>query len=147
VRKRIRDDFTLRLPLQPVIANRACGVERRFDVSGFEPLVTLLRVVAPDAGEAVGLQLQTHERPGLALDVSAGLTDAVYFVRDTGQVLHVVSHLVRDDVGVGEVATTTEPSLHLFCSEKVSDLFSRTVDRGQTGIYFFQTRKADRSMY
>ena len=58
VREGLGHDRALRLALQRVVADLRGGVERRLDVARLEaPALLLLRTGRPDAGEAVGLQL------------------------------------------------------------------------------------------
>ena len=64
--------------------------------------------VRPDAGEAVGLQLDAHaQRVGLRL-AAARPRIASTLPRDAHQVLHVVADLVRDHVGLRELAGRAE---------------------------------------
>src|SRR5580700_7005598 len=53
-------DVALHLFLQAVVADRGRGLQRLVDVAGFEEVVLALGAVGPDAGEAVGLQLDAH---------------------------------------------------------------------------------------
>lgn len=88
--------------LQPVVADRACGVQAFLDIAGLEDLPRAVRMVRPDAGETIGLQLQPH-REGVALRLAHPLAHRVHFLGDPQQGLHVVADLVRDHVGLGEV--------------------------------------------
>ena len=70
-------------------------------------------MVRPDAGEAVGLQLQPHrELVGLLL-ASRAAARRCTFSRDAEQVLHVVADLVRDHVRLREIARRAEAPLEL----------------------------------
>ena len=90
-----------------------------------------LRVVGPDAGEAVGLELLPHReriafrvgRPGAARQCTCS--------REAEQVLHVVPHLVRDHVGLREIAGRLEPLAQLVVEREVDVhlLVSRAVER------------------
>ena len=77
------------------------GVERVLDVAGLED-VALLRRVPPDAGEAVGLEL--HADGERVLEVGALLLRLAHLLVDAEDVLHVVADLVREHVGLREVA-------------------------------------------
>ncbi|MNG26148.1 hypothetical protein D3C84_1111000 [compost metagenome] len=59
--KRVRYHPTLTLLLQAVVANGVGGVQGFFDIAGFQPVQTLLRMVGPDPGQAIGLQFLAHE--------------------------------------------------------------------------------------
>ena len=58
-------------------------------------------VVGPDAGEAVGLQLELHRKSAAARSVP--LLRFLHLRQDAEQVLHVMADLVRDHVGPGEI--------------------------------------------
>src|SRR4029079_15499908 len=55
VREGLGNDRALRAALQGVAADLGRGVQRLFDVALLEDLARRLGIVAPDAGEAVGL--------------------------------------------------------------------------------------------
>src|ERR1700719_829590 len=56
----IGHDIALHLFLQPVVADRGGGLQRLVDVARLKEVVLLLGAVRPHAGEAVGLQLDSH---------------------------------------------------------------------------------------
>src|SRR5262249_29602458 len=112
VGKAIGRDAAGRHALQPIVADRGGRLQSFIDVAGLELHLTtigaagLRRSVSPDAGQAVGLQLEAHRqriRGGrlLLLRGSEALLDA-------GQPLHVMADLVRDDVGAREIAGRAE---------------------------------------
>src|SRR5512139_3221959 len=100
-------DLALAAPLQRVVADLRGGVHRLFQVALLEPVLAALRVVRPHAGETVGLQLDANG-DGVHLRLADTPAHAFDLGRDAEQVLHVVAHLVRDDVGLREVARRTE---------------------------------------
>src|SRR5580700_4417355 len=53
-------DVALHLLLQPVVADRGCGLQRLIDIARIEEVAFLLGAIGPNAGEAVGLQLDAH---------------------------------------------------------------------------------------
>ena len=55
------------------------------------------------AGIAVGLQLHLHLN-GVRFRASYARLHAANLIGNTGDGLHMMSHLVRDDIGGGEVA-------------------------------------------
>ena len=61
VRERVRHDVPHGLHLDFIIADGACGIQGLFDVTFFKDQVTLLGLVSPDAGIAVGLQSRATE--------------------------------------------------------------------------------------
>src|SRR3954453_2068080 len=110
VRPRLRVDLALELLLEAVVADRRCGVESVGDV-GLRQLGDVSRAhrtVRPDAGEAVGLQLEVDTaalRPGDALANPA---------HGAEQVLHVVAVLMSNDVGLRKrPAGRAEPGAQL----------------------------------
>ena len=111
------DDVALAALLQRVVADRRGRIERLVDVAGIEDAL-LIGLVAPDAGEAIGLKLEAHgERVRLRLArVPPGQVD---FGQDAEEVLHVVADLVRDHVGLGEVAGRAELALELVVEGEV----------------------------
>src|SRR5262245_4555128 len=66
VREAIRHHVTRRHPLQSIVANRRRGAQALLDVAGVELHLMvrgapgLRRGMTPDAGEAVGLQLEAN---------------------------------------------------------------------------------------
>src|SRR5258706_5160248 len=54
--ERVRNDITLRLPLQSIVTDRGSCRHRCFNVRRLNKLPFLLGTVCPDAGEAVRLQ-------------------------------------------------------------------------------------------
>ena len=57
--ERVGHDITLAFALQPVVADRAGGVQALFDVAFFQGIALAMRVVGPYAGEAVRLQFHS----------------------------------------------------------------------------------------
>ena len=53
--KRVRHHSTLTLLLQAIITDGVGRVQGLFDVTRFQPVQALLRMVGPDAGQAVSL--------------------------------------------------------------------------------------------
>src|SRR6266576_7361565 len=89
--------------LQCVVADRRRGSQRRLHVAGVEELQALLRAVRPYPGEAVGLQLHLDlEMVRLRLPHAA--LQLLRLGQDAEQVLHMMTELVGDYVGLGELA-------------------------------------------
>ena len=63
--------------------------------------------VSPDAGEAVGLQFDT-DRHLVGLGLAHLLPHLVELRQHADEVLHVMADLVRDHVGLGEIARRAE---------------------------------------
>jgi len=89
--------------LESIVADRSSGSQRFIDVAGFDDVFGAIGIMRPDTGEEVSLKLEANGEA-----VEFGLADAaarrLHFVGDAEQVLHVMSDLVRDDVGLGEIA-------------------------------------------
>src|SRR5688572_15333799 len=96
--------------LQAIVADRGGGSERFVDVAGFEQ-VTALGRVTPDAGEAVGLELEPDGEAAGAFALAA--RRAMHLVARAELVLQVVTDLVRDHVRLGEVAGGAEATFEL----------------------------------
>ena len=115
--------------LEAVVADGRGGPQALLEVARLEHAPLAGGVVAPHAGEAVGLQLQAHRQlVGLASVPPAAA--APHLVVDAEQVLHVVADLVRDDVGLGEVAGRAEAPFQLVVEAEVDvDLAGRAGSR------------------
>ena len=111
MRKGIRHDHALASFLQRVVADLAGGVQGLVDVAFFDDAVAL-GVMGPDAGIAVGLQLDP-DRDGVAVARRSALALPVGALEDAGKVLDVVADLVGDDIGLGEIARRAELVLQL----------------------------------
>src|SRR5690349_23471454 len=85
--------------------------------------------MSPDAGEAVRLQLDRH---GAALRA----------LGDSGQTLHVVPYLVRDDVGAREVSGRSETVAELLEKAEIEVYASivGTVERSRRRLRHAATR-------
>src|SRR5690606_40225065 len=86
------------------------------------PYTTLFR--SPNAREAVRLQFHAH-RELVGLSLGGALARLLHLVGDAEQVLDVVSDLVRDNVGLGEVPRRAEALVELRSEEHTSELQSR----------------------
>jgi hypothetical protein len=116
--KAFRHDAALRLLLQAVVADGRSSGQRGFEVARFEHILHGVGALAPDAGQAVGLQFHPHGE-GIALGFADPLLGAVNLVGDAQQVLDVVADFVGDDVGLGEFAGRLEALLQLAEEDEV----------------------------
>ena len=118
------------LLLQVVVANLLCTVDGLLDIACLERAVGGILIVAPYAGIVIGQQLQTYaDLVGLHLVHLAHLL--VCLVECAQEVLHVVTHLVGDDVGIGEVTVGSQLRLHLGEEREVDVqlLVARAIER------------------
>ena len=82
----------------------ACGrAEALLDVAGLEHARRLVRVIRPDAGETIGLQLHRDLQP-IRVDLARALLRGAHLIRRAEQRLHVMADLVADDVRRREIA-------------------------------------------
>jgi len=88
----IRHNIALCLPLDAIVADGACRVQRLVDVSRLDDVLAFLRVIAPHAGEAIGLQLYANLQ-GILLDLAHALPHRLDLVHDAEQLLHVMADL------------------------------------------------------
>ena len=88
--------------LEGIVAHGCGGIDGFGNVTGIEPAACLLRMVGPDAGIAVGLQLQP-DRQGVVAALVHASAGFFHLLQRAGEVLHVVAHLVGDDIGLGRV--------------------------------------------
>src|SRR5215217_3761667 len=94
-----------RLPLQRIVADCGCRLQRRVDIAGLEEARTFLFLaVDPDAGQAIRLQLDLDlQRVGFRL--AAGLLlQPLHPRQNAEQVLDMVSRFMGDDIGRRELA-------------------------------------------
>src|SRR6266576_1393840 len=136
VGERIRHHPSRGLPLQRIVADGRCGVQRRVDVACLEEIrALLLLAVDPDARQAIRLQLDFHlQRVGVRLAADL-LLQPRHARQDAEQVLDMMPGFMGDDVGCGELAgtarTAVKPGLDL--AEKsgieINRLVRRAVER------------------
>src|SRR6185369_9725142 len=89
----VGDDVTLALLLQAVVADGRSGIQCLVDVAGLDDLALLVGVIGPDAGKAIGLQLDAN---GDSVGATLAARHAVYLVGDAEQMLHVMPDLMGD---------------------------------------------------
>src|SRR5262245_54564008 len=103
MREGVGDDIALAAPLQSIIVDGRSRLHGRLDIAGLDETPLLLRVVRPHSGKAVGLQLDSHLQ-FIGLDLVHAALRLLYLGQDSQQILHVVADLVRNHVGLGELA-------------------------------------------
>ena len=117
--------------LQVVVAYGGGGGEGTGDVVGVDD-AALLGGVSPDAGEAVGLELEVDGEVVALAWVLAGKRD--FPALDAEELLDVVAELVGDDVGLGELGGGASEALELVPEGKVDvDLFVLRAVEGAGG--------------
>src|SRR3954469_11933158 len=102
VRERIRHDDAARLTLQPVVADRARGVQALLDIALLQNLAHTVGAIGPDAGDAVRLQFDP-DRDRVRSPFVAALALGVRGLQNAKLVLHVVADFVSDHVGLGKI--------------------------------------------
>ena len=63
VSKGVRNNLSLCLPLNSVVAYGVCGGEGFFHISGFQDIEALLGMVGPDSCEKIRLQFESDGQP------------------------------------------------------------------------------------
>src|SRR6266581_1502133 len=117
VGERVGHDVAASLLLQPVVADCRRGFQRLVDVARLDQLPALLRAIGPNAGEAIGLQLDAHLQL-IGLDLAERMLALLRLRQDAEQVLHVMPDLVGNHVGLRELAglavvAAAEPALQV----------------------------------
>ncbi len=107
MRKAVRHDGTLGALLQGVISHRRGRGEALIQIAGFENFSRSIGLLGPYAGEAVGLQFNPH-RHLIGSDTARAPFGLRSAIGDTQQILYVVPHLVRDDVGTRKISRGAE---------------------------------------
>src|SRR5690606_8937326 len=92
--------------LQRIVADLLGGIERFLDIAIVEQ-VGLPGIIGPDAGIAVGLQLDA-DGIGIGLFLAHGGPALVEFGQHPGDVLDMVAHFMGQHIGLGEIARCTE---------------------------------------
>ena len=90
---------------QAIIADRGRCLHAFLDIAGFDQVAI---PACPDSGIAIGLQLDLHLN-GVALGLAGADLRIMRLVQIAHQVLHMVADLMRDDIGLCEVARRLEP--------------------------------------
>ena len=99
------------LALQAIVSHGAGGVQRRLDVALLDDVLGPVGMVGPDPGETVRLQLYPYrDRVGPLLVAPGAL--GVRPPQDTEFVLNVMTDLMGNDIGFGELPRRVEPVLH-----------------------------------
>src|SRR4051794_31512474 len=128
----LRVDPPLRLLLDPIVADSRRRGQAFLEVTVLEDAPVIGRP-RPDAGQAVGLELESHrERVGVVGIRLALLSDVLL---DAELLLDVVAQLVGDDIGLGEVAGSLEALVQLVEEAEIEiDLaIERAVERPGRG--------------
>src|SRR5262245_55430289 len=123
MREGVGHDIALRLLLDAIVADRARRPERILDIARFDNVLTFLGAIGPDAGEAIGLKFHAHlERIGLCLPHA--LFERFDLIGDAEKLLHVMTDLMRDNVGLRHVSWRAEAVLEVLIEVEVDiDLF------------------------
>ena len=82
-----------------------------FEIARLDQVPLTLGVVAPDAGETIGLQFHSH-RQGIPLSFRGLALEARHLLCNAHEILHVMAHLMGDHIGLGEVAWRTKSLGH-----------------------------------
>ena len=92
-------------------------------------------VVSPHAGVAVGLQLHAH-RSSAGSGLGAAGARLFHLAKGAGELLHVVSYLVGDHIGLGEIAWRMEAGLQVAEKREVDvELFiAGTIEGAHGGL-------------
>src|SRR4051812_39150397 len=123
VRELLRHHATRAELLQAIVADRGSGAQRFFHVARieFDPAgrgsSRLRRLVAPHAGIAVGLQLEAHRHRVRAARIRTLRLAHLPF--RAHQRLHVVADLVREHVGLREVAGCAEAAIQFIVETEI----------------------------
>jgi hypothetical protein len=107
VGKGVRGYVTTGFTLQAIVPNAAGGLQRLFHVTGFENMPRFLRVVGPDAGQAIRLQFH-HHRQSVGFRLARASPEGLNPIGDSQQVLDMVPDFMGDDIGLGKVSGGSE---------------------------------------
>ena len=108
--ERVGHDVALCLFLEVVVTDCGRRSQCRFHVTFLEDLLARLGVMGPDSRQEIRLQLEP-DRELIRLGFARALLRCVDFRADPELILDVMSDLVGDHVGLGEVAWSLESLL------------------------------------
>jgi hypothetical protein len=111
VRPAFRLNRTARHFLEPVVSDGRRRSESFFKVARLNEIPFSLGVVAPDAGETIGLQFHS-DRQGISFSFRGLALEARHLFCNAHQILHVMAYLMGDYIGLGEVAWRTQALGH-----------------------------------
>src|SRR3954463_6594687 len=149
VRELLRHDAAGAELLQAIVAGRGRGAQRFLHVARieFDPACRgssrLRRLVAPHAGIAVGLQLEAHRHRVRAARIRTLRLAHLSF--RAHQRLHVMADLVREHVGLREVARRAETAIQFIVETEIEiDLAIAGTIEGTSGGARVTARRVDR---
>ncbi len=96
-------DIPLCLFLYPLVTDGTGGRQAFLDMASLQDLPRPVGIVRPDYGEAVGQKLHAN-LDGVGFLAAGVLLKVSHLTRDPERRLHVVTDLVGDDIGLGEIA-------------------------------------------
>src|SRR5436189_3564160 len=97
---------TRQLGVRPVVANPAASADCLFDIAGFDNMLDPVGITSPNAGEKICLQLEPN-RKLVVFRLTDPASRRLNAIRNAEQILQVMSHFVRYDVGFCEIASCT----------------------------------------
>ena len=118
---KIRHDVALRLLLQRVVADRGRGLQRRLDVAGLDEAAFCCSAWLAQTPAKQSACSSTCTCRWLASRLApAALLRLLHLGQDAEQVLHVMADLVRDHIGLRELAglAASQPRKRLSRSRK-----------------------------
>ena len=131
----MRDGEPPRLFLQSIITNSGGGNQRFLEIAFFKYVELPMSMVCPYPGIAISLQLQPHLQLIFLCIPQHLLFRPLHLLEGTFQVLDVMADLVRQHIGLGEIARRTMLVLHILEEAKVDIdlLIFRAVERPHAG--------------
>ena len=131
----ILNDISLGFLLEIVIADLRGACQGLHEVAVLQGTVHPVVVVCPYSGIEVRLQLDAHTDPvGIHLGCPGHLLMGL--AEGSEQVLDVVSYLVGDDIGIGEITVSPDLGPHGLeeIEIEIDGLVGRTIERTYGGI-------------
>src|SRR5262245_9271132 len=101
--KSVGHHIALAPPLQSIIADRRCRLNRRLDIAGLNEPPFLFGMMSPYSRKAVSLQLNADLQL-IGIGLIHALLRLLHARQDAEQVLHMVTYLVGNHIGLGELA-------------------------------------------
>ena len=108
MREGLRYGISHAFTLQSIIADGAGGAQCLLDIALLQHLAAAIGMIAPEPGKTVRLQFKLHQQ-GVRLGLAGAALGLPDLVADTQQVLHMVTDLVGNDIGLGKITGRTVP--------------------------------------
>jgi hypothetical protein len=104
--------------LQLIVADRRRRTESVLEIAWFDQVPFSLGVMTPDTGITVGLEFHSN-RKRVCLHLRHLSSEAMHLFRDAKEILHVMTDLMGDHIGLSKVTSRSKTMRHFIEEGKV----------------------------